>query len=234
MVRGFILAMILLAGSGATAQQLVLFSSGEDTPPLFRVGDGGVELERRQTASLFAGRNGLLAQPVRVVPPAERVYDDRIARLRDLIAEAEAGSMGYDAVQHGARIRPPRAPTTMTVGEIFDWIEATPGQPHAIGRYQFIPKTLEYLVALKEVPQTARFDPALQDMLADQLLEQAGLSEFLGGRMGQVPFMNAIAQVWAGLPTSSGRSYYHGYAGNKAVLSWGYYEAQMARIFGAG
>ncbi len=218
---------------GASAQQLALFSDGGG-PSLFADPGDGTALERRQTASLFSGRSGLLAGPVRVEPSLDYAPDDRIARLRDLIAEAEAGPMGYDAVQHGARIKPPKPPTAMTVGEIFDWIAATPRQPHAIGRYQFIPKTLEYLVELKGVPRTARFEPALQDLLADQLLEQAGLSDFLGGKMGRTPFMNAIAQVWAGLPTSSGRSYYDGYAGNKAVLSWGYYEAEMARIFGAG
>ena len=34
----------------------------------------------------------------------------------------------------------------MTLDEIFAWIAATPGQPHAIGRYQFIPDTLRMLV----------------------------------------------------------------------------------------
>lgn len=216
------------------AQQLALFAGRGEAQPLLSHADPGIALERRQTASLFAGRDGLFARPVHPVPEISSRDRGQIARLRDLIAEAEAGRMGYDAVQHGARIKTPKPPTAMTVGEIFDWIDATPRQPHAIGRYQFIPKTLAYLVELKGVPRHARFDAALQDLLADQLLEQAGLSAFLAGEISRTSFMNAIAKVWAGLPTSSGRSYYDGYAGNKAVLSWGYYEAQMARIFPAG
>ena len=229
MVRNSLVAALCLA-SPAAAQQVALFSS--PGRPLIEWTEPGDALERAQTASLFAGSEGLFARRVLpdpvVVTPGNRT---QIAGLRDLIASAEAGSMGYDAVQYKARIKPPRPPTRMTVGEILAWIRATPGQPHAIGRYQFIPSTLRHLVAELEVPKTAVFDPMLQDRLADRLLEDAGLSLFLTGGMERVEFMNAIARVWAGLPTSKGRSHYHGYAGNKAVLSWATFEAEMRRIF---
>ena len=64
------------------------------------------------------------------------------AKLRSLIALAEAGAAGYDAVQYAARIKPPKRPTQMTLADIIRWIEDTPGQHHAIGRYQIIPSTL--------------------------------------------------------------------------------------------
>lgn len=156
-----------------------------------------------------------------------------ITMLRHLIASAEAGRAGYDAVQHAATRRPARRPTAMTLGEIYDWIEATPGQHHAIGRYQFIPATLRRLAAQTGAGRQARFTPALQDRFADLLLEEAGLSSFRAGQLSRHGFMNNLARIWAGLPTSSGRSYYEGYAGNSAVISWARFDAEMARIFRA-
>ncbi|ROU02816.1 hypothetical protein EAT49_09990 [Histidinibacterium lentulum] len=154
-----------------------------------------------------------------------------VARLRDLIAAAEAGPAGYDAVQHGARIRPPAPPTRLTIGQIDDWIRATPGQPHAIGRYQFIPPTFRRLVRQLGLPRDAPFSPAVQDRMADILLVEAGLERFLAGEIGRVDFMNRLARVWAGLPTSSGRSHYHGYAGNRATKSWAEFHGAMTAIF---
>ncbi|MEO1307036.1 MAG: hypothetical protein AAFV38_03680, partial [Pseudomonadota bacterium] len=102
---------------------------------------------------------------------------------------------------------------------------------HAIGRYQFIPDTLSYLVAKLGLPHSARFTPAVQDRLAYLLLEQAGLTAFQNGEIGRHRFMNGLAKIWAGLPNSTGKSHYHGYAGNKATMSWAYFDAQMAQIF---
>lgn len=49
--------------------------------------------------------------------------------------------------------------------------------------------------------------------------------------MSRHDFMNNLAKIWAGLPTSSGKSYYHGLAGNKAVLSWAKFDKEMAQLF---
>lgn len=83
---------------------------------------GGLFAERRPQGSIFekAG-NGLHGSDVQLI--------------RALIQEAESRKDGYDAVQHGARIAPPKPPTQMTLAEVFAWIDATPNQPHAIGRY---------------------------------------------------------------------------------------------------
>lgn len=189
------------------------------------------------TPSLFVGRaaQGLFADP----PSHEPAFDDAplaalkgsgIVRLRALIGAAESRRDGYDAVQHGARIRPPKLPTRMSLGEIYDWIDATPGQPHAIGRYQFIPATLRRVAGKLGVPRTARFDVALQDRLGDVLLAEAGWHRFRAGTLGRVAFMNNLARIWAGLPNSSGKSHYHGYAGNKASVTWARFEAEMVRI----
>ena len=140
--------------------------------------------------------------------------------LRDLIARAEAGAKGYDAVNYGARVKTPKPPTAMTLGEIYTWIDATPRQPHAIGRYQFIPKTLKRLARMLGAGPDVRFDAHLQDRLADLLLLEAGLTAFEAGTLTRKDFMHNLAKIWAGLPTATGKSHYDGYAGNKATMSW--------------
>lgn len=190
---------------------------------------------RHSGPSLFADRaiTGLFAPPDPGEVQALRNYptEGRVARLRDLIAQAEAGAKGYDAVQYGATIKPFADPTQMTIQQIYDWIDDTPGQPHAIGRYQFIPPTLRRLVRQAKVDPRARFTPKVQDQLADILLSDAGIEYFLDGEMPRQDFMNNLARIWAGLPNDTGKSHYHGYAGNKATMTWAHFDAQMVRIF---
>ncbi|MFP4275602.1 MAG: hypothetical protein ACLFRU_11310 [Paracoccaceae bacterium] len=187
----------------------------------------------RNSASLFAGRTdgGFFAAPRYAGRRWQGDAQQVAARLRDLIARAEAGPAGYDAVQHGADIPPPARPTQMTLAGIDAWIRETPGQPHAIGRYQFIPPTLRRLIRQAGLPQTARFSPQVQDQLADALLEEAGLTQFRAGEISRQAFMHGLARIWAGLPLPGGRSYYHGYAGNKATMAWEEFDTVMARIF---
>jgi len=153
-----------------------------------------------------------------------------VAGLRDLIASVEAGKKGYDAIHLSARDLPARPPTELTIAEIDAWVRATPGQQHAIGRYQFIPKTLAMLVGRLGVAPTSRFTPALQDRLADELLADAGLAEFTAGRIPRAAFMANLARIWAGLPVESGKSYYHGLAGNAAGMSWAAYDRPIAAL----
>ncbi|WP_406720901.1 hypothetical protein RPE78_00210 [Thioclava litoralis] len=169
--------------------------------------------------------------PITSMAPFLRQGSSEAEWIRHLIAQAEAGPMGYDAVQYGAKRRPARVPSQMTLGEIYAWIEATPGQPHAIGRYQFIPTTLRRLAASLQLGPEVRFSPNVQDRLADLLLEEAGLSQLLAGDLTRRRFMNNLAKIWAGLPTSNGQSHYDGYAGNKATMSWAKFDREMARIF---
>jgi hypothetical protein len=67
--------------------------------------------------------------------------------------------------------------------------------------------------------------------LADLLLGDAGLHRAQTGKISNEAFMLNLAKIWAGLPTSSGRSYYEGFAGNKAVISYADYARQVRRIF---
>jgi hypothetical protein len=187
------------------------------------------EMEAVQTslASLFTGRSG--TSLFRAMPRGGA--KGAVKKLMQLIASAEAGSAQYDAVQYAATIKPGKRPTAMTLGEVYDWIARTPGQQHAIGRYQFIPATLRRLARHVGAKRGDLFSPKMQDRLAHQLLEEAGLSAVMAQEMDRKDFMHNLAKIWAGLPTASGRSYYHGLAGNRAVLSWERFESEMARIF---
>mgnify|MGYP002654453888 FL=1 len=156
----------------------------------------------------------------------------RLDGLLSLIAEAEAGSAGYDAIQHRARIKTPRPPSKMTLGEIFQWIEQTPGQQHAIGRYQIIPSTLKMLMDQMQLGQEIMFSPPLQDAMAIQLMINAGLDEFRAGIMSDEDFLDALAWIWAGLPLGTGYSAYHGFNGNYAVISRREYETQFRSLLG--
>ena len=187
-----------------------------------------------QSASLFTGRkkDGLFGAVSRRPMTGPLTGNSAAARLRDLIAMAEAGREGYDAVQHGARIRPAKPPTQMTLREIEAWTRATPGQHHAIGRYQFIPPTLRRLTARLDLAPGTRFSPDVQDRLGDLLLAEAGLAKVQRGEITQDAFLLNLSRIWAGLPTASGRSYYHGVAGNKATMSWDRYARTVREILG--
>jgi len=220
--------VFLLWVTGAQAELNSLFVRGTDASNV-----------NRAPASLFSGAQaGMFAPlPKRVTLAAARpavVSTDitPVDKLLSLIAQAEAGSAGYDAVQHGARVKPPRNPTDMSLGEIYAWIEATPGQHHAIGRYQFIPGTLRRVARIRGFGSDVQFSAGVQDQLALILLEDAGLEAFRQGEMTRRTFMRNLAKIWAGLPLPSGRSYYHGYAGNAASMTWAAFDGGMTEIWG--
>lgn len=154
-----------------------------------------------------------------------------VAGLRDLIASVESGKTGYDAIHHSAKRLPVKKPSQMTIAEIQQWIADTPGQQHAIGRYQVVPNTLGMLVARLGVSGTVVYSPALQDRFADSLLADAGLAQFLAGTLNRETFMTNVAAIWAGLPAANGKSVYHGYAGNSAGMSWAEYQNRLAVVF---
>jgi hypothetical protein len=63
-------------------------------------------------------------------------------------------------------------------------------------------------------------------MLADVLLADAGFRDFVAGDLDQQKFMNNLAGIWAGLPTSSG----HGVAGNWATITLAHFRSEAAKI----
>nr|AKH48818.1 endonuclease [uncultured marine virus] len=100
------------------------------------------------------------------------------------------GTLGYS----GPFLRLPgngvRKLTDLTVQEIMElqydagwmtnaqWIAA--GKLHAVGRYQFIGRTLRRIVDKYRISHSLKFSPELQDMLALLLLRESGPGEWIG------------------------------------------------------
>ena len=220
------LVLVLMVWAGMAQAELSSLFPGAGAPP-----------DTATRASLFVPDrdSGMFAAlpdrtPARVVAPIG-TGSTPIDRLLTLIATAEAGPAGYDAVQYGATVRPDRRPTQMTLGDIYEWIDATPGQPHAIGRYQFIPPTLRRVARVRGFGPETQFTAGVQDALALVLLEDAGLNRFQSGDLNRRAFMHNLSRIWAGLPLPNGRSYYEGHAGNSATMSWATFQGGMERIW---
>ena len=239
MLRGLLLFLCLCGLSRpVTAEAVSLLVATPQDAQRGSLFQASLPKQDGATSSLFIGRVGNSFFADR--PTHEPAYADATAnaqggpdvvQIRDLIGQAESRRDGYDAVQHGARIKPPKPPTQMTVAQIFAWIKDTPGQPHAIGRYQFIPKTLKRVVQKLGVDPALPFSPRMQDRLADVLLAEAGLHHVRTGKISRHRFMNNLAKIWAGLPNSSGKSHYDGHAGNKAAITWARFDAEMVKIY---
>ncbi|MVX50926.1 hypothetical protein GQF56_24300, partial [Rhodobacter sphaeroides] len=144
------------------------------------------------------------------VMPTDR---DEFVRIRALVHHAESGAAGYDDYHRSAPVPPPRAPSTMTLDQIRQWIAATPGQQHAIGRYQIIPSTLESLASRATLPGSTLFSAPIQDSMASILILDAGYAELKNGAITLDRFMDNLARIWAGFPMASGKSAYEGVAG---------------------
>ena len=142
-------------------------------------------------------------------------------RLLQLIGQIEAPG-GYDTVYYGARIKPPRPITQMTVGEVLAWQRNTVrggSVSSAAGRYQIIRPTLQGLVNKGAVSTNETFSAATQDRLGRHLLRETG---YRNGDTSTAT-ANRIAGVWAALPRldgpGAGKSAYEGIAGNHALIS---------------
>jgi conjugal transfer mating pair stabilization protein TraG len=91
----------------------------------------------------------------------------------------------------------------------------------AVGRYQFLDDTLDGLVDRLGLNGNERFSPELQDRLALELARDAGMEDWIGGRISDERFAESLSQVWAGLPRDeSNESYYEGIQGNRATVDW--------------
>ena len=79
----------------------------------------------------------------------------------------------------------------------------------AVGKYQFINKTLLELQKALKFKDTDVFSPELQDKMANKLLERRGLKKFLKGEIHIKNFMKNLSKEWASLPNpETGVSYY--------------------------
>ncbi|MEH3117111.1 MAG: hypothetical protein PGN25_05745 [Methylorubrum populi] len=126
--------------------------------------------------------------------------------ILDLIARAEGTTKrGYnDSFNHqvGGTL------TDKTLDEI-DSIQSGMKGSSAIGRYQFMRKTLNGLRKEMGLTGQEKFDGALQDRLATRLYQRRmAQAKREGSTRGAI--LKALAQEWASFPTESGQGYYPG------------------------
>lgn len=148
----------------------------------------------------------------------------RAKPLLDLIARGEGN---YNSVNRGYAGDTPGGIQALT-GLTFE--NYTVGQViayqrrwlYAVGRYQFIPRTLKFAVAHSEVDNLDMFTPATQDKLALALIihKRPAIGAYLRGEHTSIGWaMNEMAYEWAAIEYRNGRGYYDGYSGNRASIS---------------
>lgn len=137
----------------------------------------------------------------------------------DLLGEAEAPE-GYDTVSLSTRLRPPRPLTKLSLREVMEFqrkVIASGASSSAMGRYQFLHRSLKELIEIHELDESRLFDKRMQDYLARLKLKDCGFYDL---RRGDSGVAQCLAGTWAALPAAlgkgSGKSRYHGMNGNKA------------------
>lgn len=131
--------------------------------------------------------------------------------LRQVIGQAESGG-DYNSV-FGMGKSTTRDLSQFTVGEITAMQKSYTdrGSPSsAVGKYQFLRKTLDSLVKEGVISADDQFTPDVQDQLAVALMKRRGLDDYRAGKITREQYTNNLAKEWAGLPTTNGMSFYAG------------------------
>lgn len=135
--------------------------------------------------------------------------------LLDAIASGEATKAGYDTIYGGAKVKPDKPVSQMTVEEVLAYqqkLKDSGSASTAVGRYQFLKKTLQGLLDQGVVKGSDKFDGRTQDKLAAALLNQGkgNLKDFQSGKVTAAQFQDHVAGIWASVKNSSGRGTYDG------------------------
>ena len=145
-----------------------------------------------------------------------------LAAVRELIGRAESRG-DYNVMVGGKKADL----TNMTLEQILD-LQKTMGRKNgfesdALGKYQITSATLRDLIRKTGLdPKTTKFDEAMQDRLADELIVYRGqYNKYAAGAISKDKFLKNLSTIWAGLPKdSSGKSYYDKVGSNKATVSY--------------
>lgn len=155
--------------------------------------------------------------PVQLPPLSQdSVTQGKVGDILNLIARYESKG-NYNVILGGKTV--PEL-TKMTLNQVYDFQQQmvqSGKESSAVGRYQYIRKTLVNTAAQMGLdPNTTVFDQKTQDAIATQTLRSIGLDSWLAEKMSDEEFLNNIAKIWAGIPTTSGISAYAGVGSNKA------------------
>ncbi len=144
----------------------------------------------------------------------------KYAPLLDEIAKGESksgafGTSGYDAVYGGAKVKPSKPVSQMTIGEVKEYqkqlIKAGSGSS-AVGRYQFIKNDDAFakMTAQAGLKDTDIFDATAQDRLAVRYMGGEKKVDELLKTGNDAALANVVAGQWASMKNASGRGNYDG------------------------
>lgn len=178
-------------------------------------------------ATLLGGTGVFRPQPIQAgvfCPNPAKAIHEKLKPLGDLIAKGEGD---YNAINRGRAGDTPggiQGLTGMTfenytVGQV---MEMQRRRLYAVGRYQFIPKTLRFAVAMSEVSELDMFTPETQDKLMAALVmfKRPSVGAYLRGGHDNLNWaLNDMAKEWASIEWRNGRGFYDHVGGNRAHIS---------------
>lgn len=182
------------------------------------------------TACLYGGTP---AEPTKIISPAVfgkfcetgyPVFHKHVEPLADLISQGEgdwnAVNRGYAGDTPGGIQRlTGKTFENFTVGQVME-LQRT--RVYAVGRYQFIPVTLRYAVAMSEVSPLDMFTPETQNKLFAALLDhkRPAVGAYIRGHHNHQGWaLNELAKEWASVEYRYGRGFYDHIGGNRAKIS---------------
>jgi muramidase (phage lysozyme) len=155
-------------------------------------------------------------------PDATLSFETMQKKLRDWIGDIE--SNGDYNVRNGGTHFPDKPLTEMSLGSVLNaqksWRTWPNAESAAVGKYQFIIKTLR--LRMKQTGTTSRqiFDVSTQDKLCNQSLKSKGINSWWQNKITDRVFLDYLSNEWASLPDpATGKSKYGNVKNNKALIS---------------
>ena len=142
----------------------------------------------------------------------------------ELIARGEGD---YNSVNRGRAGDTPGGIDRLT-GKTFDEftvqqvMEMQVSWLYAVGRYQFVPETLRFAVAMSDVEMKDRFDSKTQDKLMTALIlyKRPAIGAYLKGHHDYIGWaLDELAKEWASIEYRQGRGFYDHIGGNRAHVT---------------
>ena len=155
---------------------------------------------------------------------APKEFHRIIKPLADLISKGEGD---YNAVNRGYAGDTPGGIQRLT-GKTFEnftvreVIAMQRRSLFAVGRYQFIPRTLRFAVNMSDVSELDMFTPETQDKLFAALIlyKRPAVGAYIRGNHNHQGWaLNELAKEWASVEYRYGRGYYDHIGGNRAHIS---------------
>lgn len=164
---------------------------------------------------------------VPVVVEEKKYFHELIEPLGDLLSQGEGDwnsvNRGYAGDTPGGIQRlTGKTFNQYTVGQV---VSMQRGWLYAVGRYQFVPRTLRFAVSHSTVKYSDKFDRVTQNKLLAALVEHKRplIGGFLKGEHGSInSALRALAREWASveyLGYGRGYGYYNHIGGNRAHIT---------------